>query len=324
MDSISDSRVSSTKKISFAAVGVGVVAIATACATFRFHTFSAAKALPLSQNIQPVSLQWQQLAACVERCSLSDPVVLQQLNTQAALFTEQMGRGVLNPGELAAFIDPSIPIDTFLQRKKVLGAGFFREVSLFQSAAGNVAVKSTRPIPANSSLTHLSSWIDEAKREFEIGLAIDHPNVVKIHHFTIKHDGDELRAFLIADYVDGKTLDTMGVLPPHVQLDVLRQLGSTFADLKDVGVVAGDLHGNNVMLSSEGTLKFIDLEFWKYEPNPLILEKSAADWADLAEHLVSNRRKAWMSPILTTSTTSSTSTSWLKRLKSSSSTSSSL
>jgi hypothetical protein len=236
---------------------------------------------PPPRNPQPLSLNWEQLAAALDK-PLKDPLVLQELNIRAARFSSELGKSVLNPEELAAFINPDIPIDAILRHQKALGKGSFRQVALFEASSGPLAVKFSETGPLDGSTEGLTYWLDAAKREFEVGAALNHPNVMQVYNFAVKRQGDQLRAYILCEYVPGMTLRQASELSPTSRLDLLAQVGMTFRDLKKLGIRAEDLHDENALVTPDGLLKFIDLGFWRAQADLASIEESASSWLGFA------------------------------------------
>lgn len=103
-------------------------------------------------------------------------------------------------------------------------------------------------------------YLAQAKHEFRIGQLLDHPNLLKVH--ALETESDWLfrvrKAHLLLEYVNGKTLDTVGpVRLPHL-LQIFVGVAGGLVHLHRKGVWHADLKPNNIMLSRTGDVKVID------------------------------------------------------------------
>jgi serine/threonine protein phosphatase PrpC len=97
------------------------------------------------------------------------------------------------------------------------------------------------------------------EREAEIGLAMNHPAILKI----IAVDPDQKsRPYLVMEYLEGQTLEQLlqhvKPLPEHDALAMMSQICDGVGYLHAHGVVHRDLKPTNVMLCHDGTLRIMD------------------------------------------------------------------
>jgi len=98
---------------------------------------------------------------------------------------------------------------------------------------------------------------DRFQREEAIGIALDHPNVMRIYP-----DENRTRVYMVMEWVQGRLLRQImfeqGKMPPeraiHITLGILKALEYIHKN----GVVHRDLKPENIMLDPEDNIKLID------------------------------------------------------------------
>jgi serine/threonine protein kinase len=103
-------------------------------------------------------------------------------------------------------------------------------------------------------------YLEQAEHEFQVAQMLNHPNLLKV--FAVEKVKDWLfrvrKAHVLAEYVNGKTLDTC----PRLTIPRLAQVFKCIADgmvhMHRRQVCHGDLKPNNVLLSRSGEVKIID------------------------------------------------------------------
>ena len=98
---------------------------------------------------------------------------------------------------------------------------------------------------------------DRFKREESIGIALDHPNVMRIYA-----DDQRTRVYMVMEWVEGRLLRQVmfeaGKMPPqravHITLGILKALEYIHKN----GVVHRDLKPENIMLDPQDGIKLID------------------------------------------------------------------
>jgi serine/threonine protein kinase len=103
-------------------------------------------------------------------------------------------------------------------------------------------------------------FLEQAEHELRVAHLLDHPNLIKV--YTLETERDWLfrvrKAHLLIEYVNGKTLDSMGVLAlPHL-VQVFLQTAAGLIHMHRRDVYHADLKPNNIMLGRDGTVKIID------------------------------------------------------------------
>jgi serine/threonine protein kinase len=97
--------------------------------------------------------------------------------------------------------------------------------------------------------------------ESEVGLAVRHPHLVRIHTAQV----DDSPYFLVMDLVGGETLrrrlEREYRVHPAQALWMIRQTAEALAALHRAGFVHGDVKPDNIRLTEDGTATLIDLGF---------------------------------------------------------------
>ena len=100
-------------------------------------------------------------------------------------------------------------------------------------------------------------------REARLASAIEHPNVCAIYEVGIAHagSGDEPEAFIVMQYIPGKSLDKLIAEGPS-SLELVLSCGIQIADglaaAHSLGIFHRDLKPANVMLTDGGLVKILD------------------------------------------------------------------
>lgn len=103
-------------------------------------------------------------------------------------------------------------------------------------------------------------FLDQAEAEYRIAQELDHPGVRKIPRLIKK--GSLLRVnelYLVMELIDGQSLE---VHPPRTfeeAVNIFKQTARALAHMHERGYVHADMKPNNIVISSEGEAKIIDL-----------------------------------------------------------------
>jgi serine/threonine protein kinase len=96
------------------------------------------------------------------------------------------------------------------------------------------------------------------RREEEIALRLDHPNLVRAR----PPRREKTRVYLVMELVSGTSLAALvrerGALPPAEALELARQTCDALAYLHAQGIVHGDVKPDNVLLGADGRVKLLD------------------------------------------------------------------
>ena len=119
---------------------------------------------------------------------------------------------------------------------------------------GDVAIKVMHPQYANRE-----DFRARFDREAEVGLSLDHPNLVKVHDLVV--DGQQLA--LVMEWVQGRPMSKMigeetGPIPWERAWPLFEQLLSGVEHAHEAGVIHRDLKPENVMVTPEGAVKVLD------------------------------------------------------------------
>jgi len=172
----------------------------------------------------------------------------------------------LDDADKDAFIDPSVPLENILDYVKDLGEGSLSTIKLYQDHRGRlIAVKEQfwckemeRQFSQAGHDVVDFMW-NRVKKEFNIGMSLDHENILEINHLVWKElPGEQKpRNYQLMQYIDGDILLyhlSDGNVARHViqAIDALDHiLSSKF--------VPDDFHSGNFMIDSDGNFIWIDL-----------------------------------------------------------------
>jgi eukaryotic-like serine/threonine-protein kinase len=103
-------------------------------------------------------------------------------------------------------------------------------------------------------------YLEQARHEFRVAGMLDHPNILK--NYALEEQKNWLfkvtKAHLLVEYVNGKTLDNVPVLPIAAQVQVFQKIAAALAHMHRRKVLHADMKPGNVMLSRTGQVKVID------------------------------------------------------------------
>jgi eukaryotic-like serine/threonine-protein kinase len=136
-----------------------------------------------------------------------------------------------------------------------IGAGGFATVYLGRNMDTNeiVAIK-----VLSDQYTREPRYVERFRREAGLAERLGHENVVRI----LDHGVEDGKHFLIMEFVEGLTLDTMlerrGGLPIHEAVSYLKQACQGLQAAHQAGVVHRDIKPANLMITPGGKIKIMD------------------------------------------------------------------
>lgn len=135
------------------------------------------------------------------------------------------------------------------QLEHLLGGGAYGAIYLAHDLISHerVAIKALPPREENTSQTAFQRF----QREMQIISTLTHTSIITLYDFGETEQGVP---FMVMEYVEGRTLDTVTYQRPMTfedGLDVLAQLLGALATAHDSGVIHRDLKPANIMLAGE-------------------------------------------------------------------------
>ena len=105
-------------------------------------------------------------------------------------------------------------------------------------------------------------YIAAFEKEFDLGIHLDHPHIVRYHSKGRDKDG----IYILTEYVDGLTLSEYKRLHPHMPkreaLRIIEQVAEALKYLHSRQVVHFDLKPDNIIITNNGhQVKLVDLGF---------------------------------------------------------------
>jgi Protein kinase domain len=203
---------------------------------------------------RPPSTDWQTLSNW-QAPSQSSHLELWQLNADRLALSVENGRNVIGSADIETFLNPAAPIDALFQKGAHLGKGAFGSVSIWNDSAGrSFAVKEMT-----------GKWgVLPGEQDFLVGMALDHENVVRIHNLVTKIDPVSHNPvnYLVMELVDGRMLSQASLTDVR-RLSILQQMTESLDHMFSRGIAPADLHRNNIMVTWDGRLKWIDFGHYR-------------------------------------------------------------
>src|SRR5438874_2039323 len=135
-----------------------------------------------------------------------------------------------------------------------IGAGGMGEVYRARDAklGRDVAIK---VLPA--AFSENSERLRRFEQEAQAAGALNHPNILVIHHIGI-HDG---APYIVSELLEGETLRERmagSVLPQRKAIDYALQIAKGLAAAHDKGIVHRDIKPDNIFITDDGRVKILD------------------------------------------------------------------
>jgi len=134
-----------------------------------------------------------------------------------------------------------------------------------------VAVKILNP----NLLERGGKELERFQAEAKVQASLNHPNIVTLYQFEPYRDS----WCMVMEYVEGKTLAEIvrssGPLPPHIVVNLCKQILDGLSAAHRMGVVHRDLKPSNVMLTPDGVAKVMDFGIAKVQGGKALTESGA-------------------------------------------------
>jgi serine/threonine protein kinase len=104
-------------------------------------------------------------------------------------------------------------------------------------------------------------FLEQARHEYRVAQMFNHPNLIKIYALETQRNWffKIVKAHLLIEYVNGKTLDTFPrPLPVPKLVQVFEKVAAGLVHMHRRNVCHADLKPNNIMLARSGEVKIID------------------------------------------------------------------
>lgn len=140
---------------------------------------------------------------------------------------------------------------------------------LGQGACGKTVLLRDEVIDEHFVCKKYSPYYKEHKKEFfdnflrEIRLLHDvyHPNIVRVFNYHLYPE--KLTGYIVMEYIDGSDVDEYVESNPGKLIDVFSQVVKGFGHLESRNILHRDIRPMNIMVTSDGVVKIIDLGFGK-------------------------------------------------------------
>jgi eukaryotic-like serine/threonine-protein kinase len=101
---------------------------------------------------------------------------------------------------------------------------------------------------------------EQAQHELRIAQMLDHPNLIKVYALETARDWlfRPRKLHLLIEYVNGKTLDTVGRIPTPLLVSIFVKIAEGLVHMHRRNIFHADLKPGNIMLSKAGDVKIID------------------------------------------------------------------
>jgi serine/threonine protein phosphatase PrpC len=208
----------------------------------------------------PPAAACEQLSQLAEKRGSEDNISVQVLRV------ENVQRVGYYRGAVAYYAPVAQPVSNEPQVGQVFDERF--EITDIISRSGMSSVykatdlKTGRQVALKVPLLKLESdpaFFSRFEREEEIGLALDHPGILKILPVDPKQRS---RPYLVMEYLEGQTLDEVmqrtKPLPEADALQIVSRVCDALAYLHQHQVVHRDLKPQNIMLCNDGSLRIMD------------------------------------------------------------------
>ena len=127
------------------------------------------------------------------------------------------------------------------------------------SETGEACALKVLPPSKVGSSSHLPRFL----READLASKLDHPNIMKVHEVLSCSDHVHTIHFMAMELLDGRDLFNevfqKGPLPVRDAVEIIRQSAVGLQAAHDYGLVHRDVKPGNIFLTTDGTVKIVDL-----------------------------------------------------------------
>ena len=128
-----------------------------------------------------------------------------------------------------------------------------------EDSGKTLAVKVLLPEPVGAKEENKPTILARFKREYLACARLDHPNVIKVHHFGVLDDGSR---FIVMDYLPHPNLDDFiddnGPLSLVQAMDLGKQLARALGYCHKEGIIHRDLKPANILVANDGKVTVLD------------------------------------------------------------------
>jgi len=215
---------------------------------------------------------------------------LKGLNAKYLEKSRAQGSTVVRQQEEERFLDPSTDILEQFVIDRYLGKGAFGVVHACRVSADRmVAVKTVDLLLHDSRrLLRAESLVMAALSEFEIGVQLHHPNIMRMHHLVFKGPPEEVKAHYIMDVAEGAQYDPEHPYTAAERTVLVRQALDALIYAVEQNIIPCDLHQNNAIISNSPLkITLIDFGTWgKFDSNSRDMGLIYECWISINELLV--------------------------------------
>jgi eukaryotic-like serine/threonine-protein kinase len=169
-------------------------------------------------------------------------------------------------------LTPGTTLNDRYQIVRLLGRGGMGEVYLAVDSRinRNVALKLLHP-----DLVSNKESLRRFALEAQAVSALNHPHIMTIHDFQT---ADEGTVFIVAEYVDGRTLNNLiGEIDVDKALEISIQVASALAAAHEAGITHRDVKPENIMVRRDGYIKVLDFGLAKLSQQGALSTSSDSD-----------------------------------------------
>ncbi len=104
-------------------------------------------------------------------------------------------------------------------------------------------------------------------REIKLLHEIHHPNIVRVFNYFLYTE--TLSGYILMEHVDGPDIEDFITSHPDTISDIFRQTINGFAYLESINILHRDIRPQNILITTDGRVKIIDLGFGKRVQHPI-------------------------------------------------------